>query len=230
MLRIAILLTRFVSVLCFILYSSRFSSYTYFLVSSYHLLLCPTISLSASRCGLRTVRGILVEVWTRRIIDGWIQCLFVRWRTATIRARLMVRINGVLCIYVWRVRPTADDDRSAFRLSAHWSLQVCTGQSAALGTRLGVRKLLGSLSSSELSSHQMAIRGRPGVQEMLGTVISSELSSHQMAIRSRRGVQKVLRTLIPSELSSHQMAIHSHLGVCPTRLSALHFGVFWPTG
>ena len=133
MLRIAILLTRFVSVPCFLLYSSRFSSYNYFLVSSYPILLCPTISLSASRCGLRTVRGILVEAWTRRGIEGWIQCLFVGWRTATIRARLMVRTKGVLCIYVWRVRPTADDDRSAFRLSSDRSLQVCTGPEC--GTR-----------------------------------------------------------------------------------------------
>ena len=60
--------------------------------------------------------------WKRgRSIEGWIRCLFVGWRTATIRARLMVRINGVLCIYVWRVRPTADGDRSAFRLSADCS-------------------------------------------------------------------------------------------------------------
>ena len=102
-------------------------------------------------------------------------------------------------------------------------------QSAALGNRHGHQKLLGSLSSSELSSHQMAVHVRPGVQEMLGTLISSELSPHQMAIRGQRGVQKMLRTLISSELSSHQMAIRSHLGVKPHRLSAMQSGVFAST-
>ena len=60
-------------------------------------------------------------------------CQFVGWRSATIRAGLMVRINGVLCICVWRDGQTADDDRSAFRLSADRSLQVCTGPEC--GTR-----------------------------------------------------------------------------------------------
>ena len=64
---------------------------------------------------------------------------------------------------------------------------------------------------------------------MLGTLISSELSPHQMAIRGQRGVQKMLRTLISSELSSHQMAIRSHLGVKPHRLSAMQSGVFAST-
>ena len=36
-------------------------------------------------------------------------------------------------------------------------------------------------SSSELSSHQMAIRSHPGVQKMPANGISSELSAHQMA-------------------------------------------------
>ena len=36
-------------------------------------------------------------------------------------------------------------------------------------------------SSSELSSHQMAIRSHPGVQKMPASSISSELSAHQMA-------------------------------------------------
>ena len=35
-------------------------------------------------------------------------------------------------------------------------------------------------SSSELSSHQMAIRSHPGVQKMPASGISSELSAHQM--------------------------------------------------
>ena len=38
-----------------------------------------------------------------------------------------------------------------------------------------------SCSSSELSSHQMAIRSHPGVQKMPAGGISSELSAHQMA-------------------------------------------------
>ena len=37
-------------------------------------------------------------------------------------------------------------------------------------------------SSSELSSHQMAIRSHPGVQKMPASGISSEVSAHQMAI------------------------------------------------
>ena len=36
-------------------------------------------------------------------------------------------------------------------------------------------------SSSELSSHQMAIRSHPGVQKMPASGISSELSAHHMA-------------------------------------------------
>ena len=36
-------------------------------------------------------------------------------------------------------------------------------------------------SSSELSSHQMAIRSHPGVQKMPASGISSEVSAHQMA-------------------------------------------------
>ena len=39
-----------------------------------------------------------------------------------------------------------------------------------------------SCSSSELSSHQMAIRSHPGVQKMPANDISSELSAHQMAL------------------------------------------------
>ena len=100
-----------------------------FLFHLFPFFFVPTISLSASRCWLRAVRGILGEA----SIEGWIQCLFVGWRTVTIRPRLMVGFNGVLCIYVWRVGPTADDDRSAFRLSADRSLQVCTGPEC--GTR-----------------------------------------------------------------------------------------------
>ena len=38
-----------------------------------------------------------------------------------------------------------------------------------------------SCSSSELSSHQMAIRSHPGLQKMPASGISSELSAHQMA-------------------------------------------------
>ena len=45
----------------------------------------------------------------------------------------MVRINGVLCICVWRVGQTADDDHSALRLSADRTLQVYTGPEC--GTR-----------------------------------------------------------------------------------------------
>ena len=58
-----------------------------------------------------------------------------------------------------------------------------------------------------------------GVQELLGTVSSSKLSSHQMAIRGQPRVQRVTASLIPSKLSSHQMAICSHSGLC--RFSAL---------
>ena len=71
---------------------------------------------------------------------------------------------------------------------------------------------------------------RVGVQELLGNVSSSELSSHQMAIRGFMGLQKVIASLISSELSSHQMAIRSLLGVSPHQLSSNHFGVFGPTG
>ena len=35
-------------------------------------------------------------------------------------------------------------------------------------------------SSSELSSHQMAIRSHPGIQDLSASLISSELCSHQM--------------------------------------------------
>ena len=38
-----------------------------------------------------------------------------------------------------------------------------------------------SCSSSELRSHQMAIRSHPGVQKIPACGISSELSAHQMA-------------------------------------------------
>ena len=49
---------------------------------------------------------------------------------------------------------------------------------------------------------------------------SSELSSHQMAIRSHPGVQKMPASGIPSELSAHQMApagaiAHSRAHLCP---------------
>ena len=50
-----------------------------------------------------------------------------------------------------------------------------------LRTRLGVQIVPASGSSSELSSHQMAIRSHPGVQKMPASGISSELSAHQMA-------------------------------------------------
>ena len=50
-----------------------------------------------------------------------------------------------------------------------------------LGTRLGVQIVPASGSSSELSSHQMAIRSHPGVQKMPASGISSELSARQMA-------------------------------------------------
>ena len=48
-------------------------------------------------------------------------------------------------------------------------------------TRLGVQIVPASCSSSELSSHQMAIRSHPGLQKMPANGISSELSAHQMA-------------------------------------------------
>ena len=95
-----------------------------------------------------------------------------------------------------------------------------------LAAQLGVQELLGTVSSSKLSSHQMPIRGFPGVQKVINSLISSELSSHQMAIRGQPGVQRVTASSIPSELSSHQMAIRSHLGVRTTQLSSNHFGVF----
>ena len=60
--------------------------------------------------------------------------------------------------------------------------QLLTWQfDSVLGTRLGVQIVPASGSSSELSSHQMAIRSHPGVQKMPANGISSELSAHQMA-------------------------------------------------
>ena len=50
-----------------------------------------------------------------------------------------------------------------------------------LRTQIGVQIVPASGSSSELSSHQMAIRSHPGVQKMPASGISSELSAHQMA-------------------------------------------------
>ena len=58
----------------------------------------------------------------------------------------------------------------------------------------------------------------PGVQKVIASLISSELSSHQMAAVQLE-VQRVTASLIPSKLSSHQMAICSHSGLC--RFSAL---------
>ena len=52
---------------------------------------------------------------------------------------------------------------------------------AWLRTWLGVQIVPASCSSSELSSHQMAIRSHLGLQKMPASVISSELSAHQMA-------------------------------------------------
>ena len=67
---------------------------------------------------------------------------------------------------------------------------------------------------------------------------SSELSSHQMAIRSHPGVQKMPASGISSELSAHQMApagaiAHSRGDLCP-RASVLSFyssvAPLWPLG
>ena len=59
--------------------------------------------------------------------------------------------------------------------------QLLTWQfDSVLGTRLGVQLVPASGSSSELSSHQMAIRSHPRVQKMPASGISSELSAHQM--------------------------------------------------
>ena len=48
-------------------------------------------------------------------------------------------------------------------------------------TRLGVQIVPANGSSSELSSHQVAIRSHHGVQKMPASGISSELSTHHMA-------------------------------------------------
>ena len=71
-------------------------------------------------------------------------------------------------------------------LTSTWSCavsaQLLTWQfDSVLGIRLGVRIVPASGSSSELSSHQMAIHSHPGVQKMPANGISSELSAHQMA-------------------------------------------------
>ena len=96
---------------------------------------------------------------------------------------------------------------------------ACISSVPNLAAEFGVQELLGTVSSSKLSSHQMPIRGSPRVQKVIASLISSELSSHQMAIRGQPGVQRVTASLIPSKLSSHQMAICSHSGLC--RFSAL---------
>ena len=104
-------------------------------------------------------------------------------------------------------------------------LAVCN-TSGGLRASVGLQELLGSLSSSELSSHQMAIRGRPGVQEMLGTLIPSELSSHQMAIRSHLGVRPPLSNTLrriwadwmsPLRAASTHNGFRSRQGCSPAR-------------
>ena len=81
--------------------------------------------------------------------------------------------------------------------------QLLTWQfDSVLGIRLGVQLVPASGTSSELSSHQMAIRSHLGVQKMPANGISSELSAHQMAPAGA----------IP----------HSRLRLCP-RASVLRF-------
>ena len=77
-----------------------------------------------------------------------------------------------------------------------------------------------------------------GVQIVPASCRSSELSSHQMAIRSHTGVQKMPANGISSELSAHQMApagaiAHLRAHLCP-RASVLSFSSsvapLWPLG
>ena len=77
---------------------------------------------------------------------------------------------------------------------------ACISSVPNLAAEFGVQELLGTVSSSKLSSHQMPIRSSPGVQKVIASLISSELSSHQMAIRGQPGVQRVTASLIPSKL------------------------------
>ena len=107
---------------------------------------------------------------------------------------------------------------------------TCVSSVLNLAAESGVQELLGTASSSKLSSHQMPIRGFMGLQRVTASLISSELSFHQMAVRRQPEVQRVTASLIPSKLSSHQMAIRRLLGVSPHQLSSNHFGVFGPTG
>ena len=82
---------------------------------------------------------------------------------------------------------------------------TCVSSVLNLAAEFGVQELLGTVSSSKLSSHQMPIRGFMGVQKVIASLISSELSSHQMAIRGEPGSSgsPPASALIQTELSAY---------------------------
>ena len=83
---------------------------------------------------------------------------------------------------------------------------------------------------AQLSTWRVDSAITPELKKLLASLSSSELSSHQMAIQSHPGVQNFPASLISSKLCSHQMAIQRHPGVCIFQLTSNHFGIFGPTG